>query len=66
VLKEHEERYPQLAPLRECLRTLNTLARFGLPADADGRSRFFANNFGTVTGRNAPPAREFIFLLPGW
>ncbi len=66
VLKDYEERYPQLAPLRECLRTLNTLSRFGLSADADGRSRFFANPVGTITGRNAPPAREFIFLLPGW
>ena len=66
VLKDYEERYPQLAPLRECLRTLNTLSRFGLPVDADGRSRFFANNFGTITGRNSPPASEFVFQLPGW
>jgi hypothetical protein len=66
VLKQAEERYPQLAPLRECRRTLEVLSRFELSSDADGRSRFFANNFGTITGRNRPPGKEFVFLLPGW
>jgi hypothetical protein len=66
ILEKYADKYPQLGPLRECLRTLSALSRFKLPERADGRSRFFANNFGTVTGRNAPAASEFLFLLPGW
>jgi hypothetical protein len=66
VLEHYADKYPPLSPLRDCLRTLSALSRFKLPETTDGRSRFFANNFATVTGRNAPPASEFLFLLPGW
>jgi DNA polymerase I len=42
------------------------LRNFGLTIDADGYSHFWSNPFGTETGRNASPAAELIFLMPGW
>jgi DNA polymerase-1 len=66
VLERYGGIYPQLVPLRQCMRTLKALSRFSLSFDAEGRSHFFANNFGAITGRNAAPANEFLMLLPGW
>jgi DNA polymerase I len=67
VLEKAKLRYEQLVPLHECLQTRNTLsARVGLTVDADGRSRFFANNFGTTSGRDKKFGKEFLPSMPAW
>jgi DNA polymerase-1 len=66
VLEEYEPRYPELEPLRRCMQTLDTLSKFRLEADADGRSRPFTRPYCSVTGRNQPGSTEFVFSLPKW
>src|SRR5262249_35732445 len=63
TLEKYGDRYPQLRPLAACLRTRNALSRFSVEEVRDGKSHFFANNYGTVTGRDAPTS---LFTLPGW
>jgi DNA polymerase-1 len=61
-LEKLETGYPMLGPLRSCRNILKVLERFTLTVDADGRSRPYANQRGSITGRNQPPG--FIFSLP--
>jgi hypothetical protein len=62
VLERLEGAHPQLAPLRECMNTLDALSKFELEIDTDGCCRPFARPFGSVTGRST----KSIFGLPKW
>ena len=40
-LKNLEDAYPELGPLRECMGSLDALSKFTLPIDADNHVRLF-------------------------
>jgi hypothetical protein len=60
------ERYPEVEPVRALRGLLSQLRHFELPVGEDGRTRCGAYTFGTITGRNAPEARDYIFNWPKW
>jgi hypothetical protein len=60
------ERFPEVEPVRFLRSLLSQFRHFELPIGADGRTRCGSYTFGTITGRNAPGAGDFIFSLPKW
>jgi hypothetical protein len=58
--------HPEIAPLRECRRTLEVLNSFALDLGSDDRSRYFLGPFGSITGRNIPRASQFVFAMSKW
>jgi hypothetical protein len=58
--------HPEVAPLRECRRTLEVLNSFALDLGSDDRARYFLGPFGSITGRNIPKASQFLFSMPKW
>jgi hypothetical protein len=60
------ERYPEVEPVRALRGLLSQLRHFELPVGDDGRARCGFRTFNTITGRNAPEARDFIFSWPKW
>jgi hypothetical protein len=60
------ERFPEVEPVRTLRGLLSQLRHFELPVGADGRTRCGSSTFNTITGRNAPEAREFLFSWPKW
>lgn len=58
--------HPDVAPLRECRRTLDVLNSFALDLGSDDRARYFLGPFGSITGRNIPRGAQFIFSMPKW
>jgi hypothetical protein len=60
------ERFPEVEPVRALRGLLSQLRHFELPTGEDGRTRCGARTFCTITGRNAPEARDFIFSWPKW
>ena len=62
VLEELEGTYPQLAPLRECMGTLDALSNFDLEVDADDCVRMFSRPLWATTGRST----KSVFIFPKW
>jgi hypothetical protein len=60
------ERFPEVEPVRALRGLLSQLRHFELPVGTDGRTRCGSYTFGTITGRNAPEAHDFIFSWPKW
>jgi len=58
--------YPELQPLRQCRKSINSLGRFSTQLGADGFNRAPMWMFGTVTGRNNPKAKAFLLSRPHW
>lgn len=58
--------YPELQPLRQCRKSLNSLSRFGTVLGEDGFNRATQWMFGTVTSRNNPKAKDFLLSRPHW
>ena len=58
--------YPDVAPMRQLRKSLDQLHALNLPIGADGRNRCSLRPFSSVTGRNQPSTREFIFWLCSW
>jgi DNA polymerase I-like protein with 3'-5' exonuclease and polymerase domains len=65
VFKQMAERYPEIKPVYELRSLLSQLKHFELPVGLDERARCSSFTFGTITGRNAPEARDFVFAWPG-
>jgi hypothetical protein len=66
AFKDMAALHPQLEPLREVRNLLQKLRTFKIAVGSDGRSRFPIMPFGTITGRNAPPASKFVFGPSAW
>lgn len=66
TLEEMSVYHPVVKPLAQLLKTLNELKKVNLPVGTDGRCHVSPGLFGTVTGRNSPRARNFVFLLSKW
>jgi hypothetical protein len=60
------ERFPEVEPVRALRGLLSQLRPFELPVGDDGSTRCGVHTFSTITGRNAPEARDFIFAWPKW
>jgi DNA polymerase family A len=58
--------YPELQPLRQCRKSINSLGRFETVIGKDGFNRAPLWMFGTVTSRNNPKARAFLLSRPHW
>jgi hypothetical protein len=66
VFRRMAERFPEVEPVRSLRNLLSQLRHFELPIGSDGRTRCGAFTFGTITGRNAPEAHDFLFSWPKW
>lgn len=66
VLKSLASIHPELQDFYELRTTLPLLQGKGLSVGRDRRSRCGQWPFGTVTGRNRPKGRDFIFSGPQW
>lgn len=74
VLKVEAMRYPEIKILKTTSDTIQQLKWFRPEAldeflenvGSDGRLRPYFNTYGTQSGRNAPPARSFIFAMSSW
>jgi hypothetical protein len=60
------ELYPDMEGLRQLQRTIKMLQQPNLQIGPDGRNWTLVSPFGTVTGRNTPKARQFIFGAARW
>jgi hypothetical protein len=58
--------YPELKPVCELRKTMDSLREFNLPAGEDARMRPRLRPFASTTGRNQPAAKEHPFLHPKW
>jgi hypothetical protein len=66
VFKKMAERCPKVRPVHDLRNLLSQLRHFELPVGPDGRARCGLFTFSTITGRNAPAARDFLFAWPRW
>jgi hypothetical protein len=64
TFKRMAEQYPEVKPVYDLRNLLSQLKHFELPVGSDGRARCGSYTYGTITGRNAPEARDFIFSWP--
>jgi hypothetical protein len=64
TFKRMAERYPEVQAVHDLRNLLSQLKHFELPVGSDGRARCGSRTYGTITGRNAPEARDFIFSWP--
>jgi hypothetical protein len=58
--------YPELEPLRQARKSINSLSRFEINVSEDNRNRFSVCPFGSITRRNQPKASQCVLLLPKW
>jgi DNA polymerase I-like protein with 3'-5' exonuclease and polymerase domains len=58
--------WPELGPLRELRATQGSMRLTGLPVGSDDRNRCSLRGFGSVTGRNQPSNKDFIFGPAKW
>jgi hypothetical protein len=66
TFKKMAAQFPEVGGVGSLRTLLSQLRHFNLPVGADGRTRCGSNTFCTITGRNAPSARQCIFLWPKW
>ncbi len=66
AFKDMAALHPELESLRQVRNLLQKLRTFKISVGSDGRSRFPIMPFGTITGRNAPPASRFLFGPSSW
>jgi len=66
VLEPMAKLHPELQPLRQARKSINSLNLFGARIGEDRRNRAPVWAFGTVTGRNNPKASQFILSRPHW
>src|ERR1035437_10361274 len=59
-------RFPSLAPLRDLRLTLNRPRQLRTPVGTDANTRCALKPYRAKTGRNCPPASEFIFGPSTW
>lgn len=64
VLTSFEVKHPELTPLRRTLHLRQLLQNFRVPVNDAGRSVWFANPFGSITGRDQPSSAANLFGLP--
>jgi hypothetical protein len=60
------ELYPEVGPLRQCLKTKRVLNKFAIPVNSEGYSLFNAWPLRAITGRSQPSSTESLFLGPKW
>lgn len=58
--------YPQIGPLRELRTTLSKMRLLELSIGSDGRNRSLLTVFRSITGRNQPSNKKFIFGPAVW
>jgi hypothetical protein len=58
--------HPQLIPLADLVRTLDSFRSLDLSIGGDGRNRVCLNPFASITGRNQPSSSKFIYGCPKW
>jgi DNA polymerase I len=66
TFKDMARAYPQLQNLHELRTTLSQLRLKDLAIGRDGRNRCLLSMFGTITGRNTPSSKRFIFGPATW
>jgi hypothetical protein len=66
TFEEMVVRYPQLNELLQIRTTLAQMRASQLPVGRDGRNRTILSAFRSVTGRNQPKSKEFIFGRSAW
>jgi hypothetical protein len=64
ILSDYEVKHPKLTPLRRVMQLRHLLQNFRVPVNDVGRSQWFANPFGSITGRDQPSSAENLFGLP--
>ena len=64
VLSDFEIKHPELTPLRRTVHLRQLLQNFRVPVNGAGRSLWFANPFGSITGRDQPSSAKNLFGLP--
>ncbi len=64
--KDMAEAYPVLKPLQDLRTAIQQMRDNKLAVGSDGRNRTMLGPFGTVTGRNAHKAGEYIFGQAAW
>jgi hypothetical protein len=58
--------YPELNPLKELRSAIGQMRQKGLAIGSDGRNRTSLRPFSSITGRNQPSSKEFIFGNATW
>ncbi|OKO76566.1 hypothetical protein AC630_22315 [Bradyrhizobium sp. AS23.2] len=66
TFKEQCRLFPQLGPLHELRQSLSKLRKSDIQMDLDNRARTSLRPFQSITGRNQPPASEFVFGPSKW
>jgi hypothetical protein len=66
TFKERAQLYPLLEPLKELRETLNRMRLSELGVGADGRNRVMLSPFASLTGRNQPSNKKFVFGPAKW
>jgi hypothetical protein len=64
MLTDYEVKHPELSPLRRTLHLRQLLQNFRVPVNDADRSVWFANPFGSITGRDQPSSAANLFGLP--
>jgi hypothetical protein len=59
-------KFPELGPVAALSKQFKDLRTFDLQIGSDGRSRFSVMPFASMTGRNQPKAKQFIFGQSSW
>jgi len=59
-------KFPELGPVAVLSKQFKDLRTFDLQIGSDGRSRFSVRPFASMTGRNQPKAKQFIFGQGSW
>jgi hypothetical protein len=65
VLENYEIKHPALTPLRRTIHFRNLLSNIDVTPNGAGYIRWFANEFGSITGRDQPSSAKGLFNLPG-
>jgi hypothetical protein len=66
TFKEQAQLYSVLGPLRELRETLSRMRLAEIGVGADGRNRTMLSPFSSLTGRNQPSNKRFIFGPSKW
>ncbi len=66
TFKRKAEEYPELMPLHKLRTTLGQVRLHKLTLGPDGRNRTMLSPFQSLTGRNQPSSREFLFGPASW
>jgi DNA polymerase-1 len=65
-LEDMAKALPEIADFKDARHASQHLRLEKLHVDSDGRNRAFMGAFGTITGRNAPRASQFVFGPARW